>query len=282
MGVRGVPATTLMPLVLAFALLSLGACASAQSVMIHEGPGGAVYLEDLRNVSLDAAHPTTLGLPTIERVLSGIRVEQDARMLQQLMPDKPEQVRAFSQSEVALLAPFVKEALTRATSAQVVRFEAVRQAPSGRETTGGTLYVKHRSIFLTLTRYRARPSKSHSAIKFDRVTQDATGLKDRKVLFVPKGILRTDAAPKPGLVGPVHLTTLVLDYQLLDKLAGLEPEATGSSDTDSSMESRGAGASSLEERMTQQEQEIEALKEELRSLQRDRSGRPPAGQQPAP
>lgn len=265
----GTQASGLRRLSWAAALACLAACASNQTVMIHEGPTGAVYLEEVRKGPLAATHPISLGPDTLERVLKGVLVRDDTRMLQDLMPGKEAPEPAFSEREVAFLTPSLHEALTRATPAQVVRFAVVRDVPSGKETTGGALYVKHQSIYLTLTRYRARPSKAFTAIKSDRLQRDATGLKDRVVLFVPTGITRTDLEARPSLVGPPHLTTLVLDYRLLDRVAGLEPEG-------------GAGASSVEERLAEQERKIEALKEELRTLQRDRRDRPAGARQPSP
>ncbi len=265
-----------------FALACLTACMSAQTVMIHEGPGGAVYLEDPRKGPLDATHPISLGPATLGRVLEGILVQKDTRMLQQLMPGEAKREPAFSPGEIAFLTPLLHEALSRATPAQVVRFQVVRTPPSGNETTGGALYVKSQSLYVTLTQYRVRPSKSYTAIKSDRVRQDATGLRDRTVLFVQKGVTRTDLHATPGVVGPPHLTTLVLDYRLLDKLAGLEREPPRAERAGSTRQPPAAGEPSLEERITQQERELDALKEELRSLQHDRGDGAPSGQPPAP
>ena len=82
MGVAGASLNRLILLVVACVLAFLGGCVTGRTV-VHEGPLGAVYLEGLGKDSLGAAHPTTLGVPTLERVLTGIHVQPDARMLRE-------------------------------------------------------------------------------------------------------------------------------------------------------------------------------------------------------
>jgi len=104
-----------------------------------------------------------------------------------------------------------------------------------------------------------------------------TGLQNQDVLFVPQGVERTDLSPPSGLVGPAHLKTLVIDYPLLDKLAKAQAAdetvrtapAQGGEPTPAA-EQGGAtrrDLDSLEERLMQQDRDIQALKEELRRLQ---------------
>lgn len=251
----------LLPLSL---LASVGGCGSSRTV-IHEGPTGSVYLEELSAGALEAAHPVSLGRATLARVMVGMQVKDDTRLLQSLMPNKPKTEAVFSPDEAEFLAPLLDAALMQASPREMIRFLVYRFPASGREATGGALYVKNLSLYVTLTQYRVRPSKAHSAIKFDRRTRESTGLDQRRVSFVPKGVERADLDPQSGLVGPSTVKTLVLDYQLLNKLAGLEaappaaalqPERVPPSEN----------VTSLEEQVHQQEQEIEGLKEELRSL----------------
>ena len=264
------PAFLLILLLLLLTLTGAG-CSSTPTVTIHESQRGSVFLEALSPGTLQATHPARLDSKTLRQILSGIRVKEEGRLLQHLMPNKPTPTPAFSEAEAAFLAPFAVTALEQATPDQVVRFRVTRRTHAVSETTGGALYVKHSAVYLRLTQYEEKPGTGNSAMKFDRRVQDATGLKEKNVRFTPKGVERPDLAAPSGLLGPTHLNTLVLDYQLLAKLRTLKPEpAPAPAPQPSQIEaSSEPPAPSLEERVKQQDSEIEALREDLRSLKEE-------------
>ena len=214
-------------------------------------------------------------------------------MLQTLLTGLPKKETVFSENDVQFLAPLLDTALSRASSNQAVRFRTFRASDTGTLTTGGTLYVKDQSVYLTLTEYRVASGGRHTLNKAGRRIRDATGLKQKTVLFVPEGVERTDAEPQRGLEGPPHLKTFVIDYALLAKLATVTPEAASPSrapieetrvpakDTangtdretasaDATLEGNtGPGTTeSLKDLIIKKDLEIEALKEDVRSLRR--------------
>ncbi|MFQ5992838.1 MAG: hypothetical protein ACE5NA_10430, partial [Nitrospiraceae bacterium] len=222
----------------------------------------------------------------------GVRVQKDPRLFQSLMPGQPKHEVAFSQDDSQFLAPLIVEALARATPKQVVRFRVIHQGDAGRETTGGAIYAMRAGLYLTLTQYRVPAYRGTAGSKIDRNYPDRTGLIDRKVLFYPEGVTRVDVTAESGLVGKPHLTTLIIDYQLLAKLprewenappppvsqsedAGTgheEPQpastASPSEDPSTTSPSDSTEVESLKERMSEQDREIKALQEELGSLKR--------------
>lgn len=269
------PFRALRSLLVLLLCLSVGGCATPP-LTIHESPKGAVYLEALPTETLRAAHPVSLDSDTLAQILYGIRVHKLAFLLQHLMPNKPKLTLAFSEEEALFLGPLLESALARATADQMVTFRAFRESSQGRETTAGALFVKDHALYATLTQYRVRVGTANTAIKGDRHLRDSTGLKERKVVFVPKGLERTDLTPKAGLMGPPHLKTLILDYVLLAKLMQLEPEPApvppapaGPARPSESVPHTPDREPSVEERLKQQDKEIEALREELRSLQQE-------------
>ena len=265
---------------------------SNRDVVIHESPSGAVTLQELSKKSYHAAHPVSLSPSLLARILDGVRVQEDARLFQGLMSGKPKKEVAFSQEDSQFLAPLIAEALARATPKQVVRFRVIHQRESGRETTGGALYAMRAGLYLTLTQYRVSAYRGTAGSKIERNYSDRTGLTDRRLLFYPEGVHRGDVTAESGLVGKPHLTTLIIDYQLLAKLPRewenappqpvSQPEQMGnrteksepastanpSGDSSTAISSDSTEVDSLKERMSEQDREIKALQEELRSLQR--------------
>ncbi len=272
-------------------LLGAG-CASSPNptVVVHQGPKGSVSLEQLPVGSLKAAHPRAMPDDTIAHVLEGLRVQAQQRLLQTLLAGRPRRNAAFTEDEVEFLSPLLARAFSQAGPDQVVRYSVVRSTDNGPETTGGALYVKDRSLYVTLTQYRVTKGQSRPPSDLPGPSLDSTGLEDKTVLFNPEGVERPGSNPPTGLLGPYPLRTFVIDYELLDKLIAAGPQLpdspalpqTSSGNTTTSSEApnsmtqpprqvEGAPVSTndLRDLLDKNTLEIEALKEELRSLQRE-------------
>lgn len=272
-------------------LLGAG-CASRPNptIVVHHDTKGSVSLEQLPIGSLQAAHPRALPDDTIAHVLEGLRVQAQERLLQILLAGRPRRNTAFTEDEVEFLSPLLARALSQAGPDHVVRYSVVRSTDNGPETTGGALYVKDRSLYVTLTQYRVTKDQSRPPSGLLGPGRDPTGLEGKTVLFNPKGVERPGYKPPTGLVGPYHLRTFVIDYELLDKLIAVGPRlpdspalpraspgnTEASSKATNSMthpprQEEGAPVSTndLRDLLDKNTLEIEALKEELRSLQRE-------------
>ena len=278
-------------LLTAACLLGAG-CASRPNptIVVHQDPKGSVSLEQLPIGSLQAAHPRALPDDTIAHVLEGLRVQAQERLLQILLAGRPRRNTAFTEDEVEFLSPLLARALSQAGPDHVVRYSVVRSTDNGPETTGGALYVKDRSLYVTLTQYRVTKDQSRPPSGLLGPGRDPTGLEGKIVLFDPEGVERPGYKPPTGLVGPYHLRTFVIDYELLDKLIAAGPRlpdspalpraspgnTEASSKATNSMtqpprQEEGAPVSTndLRDLLDKNTLEIEALKEELRSLQRE-------------
>lgn len=273
--------TRLSVLALLGSLLALApGCASPGSppIRIHESPKGSVYLEQLEKRSFHAEQPIVLHSSTLARVLTGVRVQKQERLLKSVLAGKSRWHAAFAHEEVEFLAPLLSDALAKAKPDQVVRFKVIERTDATPLTTGGAIYAKDSSLYLTLTHYQASAGRAKAGDKLKRAQLDPTGLQHQDVLFVPEGVERTDLSSPSGLVGPAHLRTLVIDYPLLDKLAKAQAAdeslrtapAQGGGPAPTAAEQAGATRRDLdflEERLMQQDRDIQALKEELRHLQ---------------
>jgi len=162
------------------------------------------------------------------------------------------------------------------------------------ETTSGTVYANGLSLYLTLTQFRHVPERADTINMANRRLPDPTGLDRYHVLFVPEMARRPDSYRQSWLMGEPTLTTLIIDYDLLAKLPATQlepglvpptarPEAKPlpTEDTQPSPSvqrsrvepaEREASSSedlqSMKELVIKKDMELEALKEEMRSLRR--------------
>jgi hypothetical protein len=261
--------------------------------VVHESSRGSVYLEEIPDRSFHAAHPITLEPAIITQVLRGVLVEDQQRLFQTLLAGEPKAVRVLSDEDIAFLTPLMATAFSKATFDQRVRFRVIHRTASGPESTEGTLLVYGRSFHLTLTHYRYNSMRLDPDSKPGRSLPDPTGFSGRHVLFMPEAALRTGVYQPPALPDESSLTTLVIDYELLNKLlsahqepasaAPSQPEkaaATGRPTQSNAQAGSGLTRSrepeapaseelnAIKDLVIKKDMELEALKEELRTLRR--------------
>ncbi len=267
----------------------LVACTSApqSEVAVHVSQRGAVYLRELPDRSVKATQPLSLEPAIINRVLRGLQVREQPRLLQTLLSGTPQTIPVFSDDEADFLAPLITIALSKAAPQQQVEFRVLQPSPSGAETTGGTLYASGRFLYVSLTHYRYNPARLSPDSKPGRHLPDPTELGSRQVLFIPE-IARApeDYSKSHGSFGRMDHATLAIDYGLLSQLPAPQAEVESSSksarvvnqtlpaepSTTNSAKQVSEGSSKLEELRALKEYAIkkdmenEALKEEIKTL----------------
>jgi hypothetical protein len=279
---------------MAFACLLFSGCAwLSGDVLIHQSPQGSVFLERViargstamyrpASKSFEATHPARVDPDVIARVLRGVHVQDQAGKRLTSSSSLPQTVPAFTEEDVAFLAPLLSTALSQAAPDQRVRFHVIHSSSSGDETTDGTLYVNRPLLHLALTHIRQNPERS-----------DEAALDQQAILFSPDAARRPDAeVHSPSLFGKAQPAILAIDYQLLSKLPAPQAIAPSSPTTHAETaqeETRGStpaplsastnqtrtvtgDSRTLEELRTVKEHalkkdiENEALKEEVRAL----------------
>ncbi len=204
---------------------------------------GEVSLEPLADSKMQAAHPIVIPEDTIVRVLRGIMIQGERTALQAVFESTYKKVPALNDQETRFLAPKIAKALSQAKPNQHVSFRLVHASPLlafrdtggagvgssqptpyGRETetSSGTLYAYGTSLYVTLTEYRHRPPKPDTVNMPNRRFEDTTGLDRYEVVFLPQEALRPETFKPKGFFTDDHLTTLVIDYQLLAKLPAVQ------------------------------------------------------------
>ena len=210
-------------LLLALACLSGTACSPTGQTgrVLSEDPRGTVSLQALSDRSIQASHPIHLEPALIARVLSGMRVQEQQRGLQDLLAGSASPVQVFSLEEVQFLTPRIAKALATAGTGEAVSFQVTsprqgtgRLEHSVTETTAGSLYAYGLSLYVTVSQYRYAPGQPHTNDPAHRRLPDPSGLSNRTLLFTPSAAQRSDSFHPPA-GGSSTDRFLAIDYQLL-------------------------------------------------------------------
>ena len=296
---------SVLPMAAACLLATACVLTAGKVVVIHESSRGSVYLEQIPDRSFHTAHPISLEPAAITRVLRGVLVQEQQRLLQTLFAGEPNALQVFSDEDIAFLTPLIATALSQAAFDERVRFRVLHRTDSGPESTEGALFAYGRSLHLTLTHYRYNPVGLNTDSKPRRTLPDPSGFSGLHVLFVPEAALRPDVYQSTALLDESPMTTLVIDYDLLNTIpsahqepasaATSQPEKTDASNGPTRIpppaNSRSTRSSELEvaapeelraikDLVIKKDVELEALREELRSLRRQLTEREAELQKP--
>lgn len=298
----------LKPLLLLALCLIGTACStiSPNDQALLEDPRGAVFLRANSDPSIQASHPITLETTLIAQVLSGMRIQDRQRTLQELLGGSSS-VPVFSEEEVQFLAPRIAKALSTAGAGEAVAFLATSPRRStGRmehaliERTAGSLYAYGLSLYVTLTQYRYAPDQTTTDGLAQRRLPDPSNLSTRTLLFTPSAAQRADTFHQPA-GSPSTDRFLVIDYPLLQQtpaptapleppasqveratphrepLAGVTPPKTPSHAADTPAQ-RDIEIRELKDLVVKKDLELEAIRKELQSIRKqlDNQKRKPA------
>jgi hypothetical protein len=195
-----------------------------------------VFLEHVSDNSFQAAHPIKLSETTVADILRGVHTKEKTGLLlllgKALKSTNLNDIRTFSEDDIAFLTPHIATALAQATPNQRVGFHIysapeISQQPKvsqNRETTSGYLFADGLSLHFTLTQYRHSPGKkSNASQKEPRPLPDTDGLRDREVTFLPESALRPDVYDRSSWIGKSEDRSLAIDYQLLARVLAAPP-----------------------------------------------------------
>ena len=206
-------------------IVALGACHTRQfaTLSIYDSPTHFVRLE--ADPTIDKGHrhthPVTLAPDEMAAILSGMMIEEPARLLSFL--DKSEEPRrhpAFGDAEVRFFAPLLAKALALATPEEVVTFyQSQQETAIIRKVTSGGIFVQGEEMHLILGNYR---SPTHYAAdpgvadtKDDRLTpMRSIAPQEAKLKFEPARLLAPSSKSRlADLLGPGRREVVVLFRQ---------------------------------------------------------------------
>lgn len=141
----------------------IGACSPRQftTITIYDQPDAYVRLEFDRTVKkgTEHSHPVSLKPEQIAAVLAGVRIEEPITLVRGdiLQRDPVPPIHpAFSEKDIAFLAPLLAMTLSKATSEEVVTFYQTRSISANtREVTSGGLFIQGDELHLILANYRS-------------------------------------------------------------------------------------------------------------------------------
>lgn len=217
---------------------AIAGCVGSRPVQtpIHDGVLGTVFLENGLDNSFQAAHPIKLAETTVADILRGVHTKEKAGLLllfgKAARSTNLNDIRTFSESDIAFLAPHIAAALAQATPNQRVGFR-IYSAPElsqaskvsqNRETTSGYLFADGLSLHFTLTQYRYNPGKKAKVPEKDpRPLPDSDGLRDRAVTFLPEEAVRQDVYDRSSWFRKSEDRSVAIDYQLLASILSGPP-----------------------------------------------------------
>jgi hypothetical protein len=254
--------------------------------IIFDDPRGTVSLQTISDQSIQANHPISLDPALLAKILRGIEIQDQERSLQnhvlQKMIEGPSSpVPVFSDDQIRFLAPLLAEGLRTAAPDQRIeyRVQTTRKGSvfqsSTTETTAGSLYAYGRQLYVTLSQYRYDPIRTYMVNSTSAVQTrqaDASGLKNRTLLFTPSAAQRSDSFDPPT-GGAYTDRFLAIDYQLLQETS---PAVATTEHTAPQVERAapvreslaGTGASDAPSPTTEAlAQEVETLRKALQSVQ---------------
>ena len=289
-------------LVLAAAMTSLTACAAMPEFDAPLGHSslGSVFLERIPDRSFHATHPTTLDGSTLRTALEGILVEDTHVSMSALLAEKQRPLRAFTDAEVAFLAPLLSDGLRQAAPDQQIGFTLTHQdnlfshrdtagagvgssdvtsASPNRETSSGSVFVHGRSLHIQFHQLRVKPERPDAVNMPNRRLPDHTGLIDHALSYAFPSTRR----PASYVIRGNADATLVLDYEQIAGLRSIpsapatpaaSPPKPGTSPAAPAGD-READVRTLQEQMQQKDRELESVRRELEEIRRHLNSRPP-------
>ncbi|MDR4470678.1 MAG: hypothetical protein MRJ68_20670 [Nitrospira sp.] len=250
-----------------------------EDTVLATTPRGSVSLHSVNDSWFRTTHPVSVSPLILTHVLQGVQVETAPG-------GQTTGKRVFSDEETAFLSPLLSMALFKATKSQLVAFRVMHGSGPDSEMAGGFLFTRGRLLHLWLTHYRSNGFRNDSGASLDRQDRNPRGLTSRQLRFVPEAAQRSSHNQQPDLIDPPPLATLVIDYPVLAIELNLLPETPPSQlpygdeaqrdhpDTHSVQPNHGLSNSQAEETQAlkdvvkEQAIELDALKEDVRTLRR--------------
>jgi hypothetical protein len=224
----------------------------------------------------------------IKKTLGGLHVSEGS-ISTTSSADGSKPMRVFSDEDVEHLAPLLARALSQAQPEYVVAFRLSSSAGSGSEPTAGTIYVKDKELYVTLTAYR---TSSLTTVSFTPETAAHTQKADPTVALGRRDLI-TWAIDHNSLVKqsdraesavPAKSKPEPTEHQLIlmasavsgggveaDKASAVQPEAVGRTeqelkDAQRTIARRDAKIDQLRRDLESMRQQLEARDKELREV----------------
>ena len=181
---------------------SLMACESLPATrVVYQDQATSVQLRADPRAGSGHSHPAVMTSGRMAQILFGIRVKKRGDPIVSIVTGQPEDLQAFSNAEIATLAPALSRALAVAAPQEIVAFyRRYSDANLSLGVTSGGLFMEGHQLYFVLANFRNRPSDVQSqaiANEFDPVTDPLMSLRALSfaALFVPQEALLPSDVP---------------------------------------------------------------------------------------
>ena len=164
-------------------------------------------------------HPLRVSSHDLAAVLQAVQVKFKTNWLQRLLSGPLNSLPLFDESSLNRVAPLLAEALERAGPRErVVFYVAQRKSDVRRDVTSGTIFVKGRLLYLTVTNYQNRVDVLPGVPAYDRQNPEVAIAPQRMTLVFDRPEFLTDREPDlvDGVFGAAP-PRLMIDYALFLK-----------------------------------------------------------------
>lgn len=218
-------------------LLVAGCVSEPAPIVIHEDARDSVWLMFDPGAKPGHSHPASVTPEQMFKVLSGVRIRgRDVIVGFGAFADK-DGAPAFAPGEIVRLAPYLSEALSKASPKDMATFYLIVPDPNqGSLITSGGLYVRDQRMYFILANARTSPSSIQYENTYEIDTRGRPLLPIARykftVGFTPHEALvpKSQARRTEGYEGYVDESkVLVIDLQRLFAGAPLSPPGTAPS-----------------------------------------------------
>lgn len=233
---------------------------------IYEGPECIIFLKTSQALHSAPKHPILLSPILIETILTGMVIDQEEGILQQLLLSTHHPVRAFSPSQIVLLAPQLSTALSQATPEEIIHFQCQPTNAQSFSVQGTLAVFSPTTLLLTLKNLKAFPAVSQKIQRSSRQLQTTTSL-----TFVPQDAIIGAEAAQAFMTIPSASHRIAINYQHLDssisnnkedQLDRPDTQATPDQTIDNPM-----ATDSLKDQLRDLRKKVDQQAEEIRRLQ---------------
>jgi hypothetical protein len=237
----------------------------------------------------------------IAAILEGVRIQPQREHPTKRREIDPRAVPVFSAEDQAFLAPAIARALAEVTPDQRVMFRVLRHTATESEITSGTLFVNRPVMQVTLRRYRVKSTYGTE-----------TGLEGREVTYAQPEAVVEEAPPQSWILVEPRQATAAVNYETVATLAKVSPyeapaalvpdrstvavpAATPTSPPPASVPTEVSTApaarppaghelelQTMKDVLSKQERELDALREELKSMRQQLTEKDPPAPKPKP
>jgi hypothetical protein len=188
--------------------LAVSACSTGSNhIVIHTTPTASIWImADPRSVS-GHSHPFTITPHALTLVLNGVHVEDRDTISGLGILGSDKKRPAFTQAEIAVLVPHLRDALKKASPKDMATFYmVVRDGTHRRGVTSGGVFIEAPGrLHLTLANWRSTPRGGQDytmAMELDTSDQPLLPVSPHRyrVAYVPEGpwIRHSESANEPS------------------------------------------------------------------------------------